>query len=265
MPKSKSKPTKVTNKEEKSDLQKNIDKYLPYLQEVQKKLTQIAIVFIAFGVLGFINYQKILKAIIGLFNLEGVNIVLTSPYQFLSLAINTALATGFLFAFPLLLYHLISFLRPALQEKEYRLIIRLLPSSIILFIVGFAFGVWIVQFVISLYTKTTLEFSIGNLWDISGFLSQIILTGFLLAMIFQLPIIMTALMRFKIVKRQVFVSQRRYFYAALLIIGALLPPTDIVSLILLTIPPLFLFELALLLNHSSDEESLAKPAPNKVN
>lgn len=229
-------------------IQANIKKYMPYLQDIQGKLYKVIIVFIAGTAFGFWQYQYILSRVMGLFDLEGVNIVLTSPYQFLSLAVNTGLVIGFLLAFPLFLYYTLSFLRPALKAREFSLIMRMIPASITLFILGFLFGVWIVQFVIVLYTKTTLEFSIGNLWDISGFFGQILLTGFLLAMIFQLPIIMTVLMKFKIVSHSTFTKQRKIFYVALLIIGALLPPTDIVSLILLTIPPLFLFELALVLN-----------------
>lgn len=231
-----------------SELQERMNKYLPYLRDLQRKLYQVLTVFAAGGILGFIYYQKILVFVMNLFNLEGINIVMTSPYQFFSLAVNTGLFLGFTLAVPLLIYHLLTFLKPALEVREYALIMRLLPTSILLFFLGFAFGIWIVQFVISLYTKTTLEFAISNLWDISGFFGQILLTGFLLSLVFQLPVAMTVLMRFNLVKRRVFIKNRRFFYAALLILGALLPPTDIVSLILLTIPPLFLFELALLLN-----------------
>lgn len=254
MPKEKKPTSKPKREKSKKELttQEKIDKYLPYLQELQKKLITVVIVFFTAGILGFLYYQKILGSIMGLFDLQGINIVLTSPYQFFSLAVNTGLVTGAITALPLLIYHLLTFLKPALQEHEYRLIMRLVPASMLLFALGFGFGVWIVQFVISLYTRTTLEFSIGNLWDIGGFFNQILLTGFLLAMIFQLPIAITMLIKFDIVKYHQFVKQRRFFYAGLLIIGALLPPTDIVSLILLTIPPLFLFELAILLNKPND-------------
>lgn len=241
---------KSTTKPQKVDpsIQDNIKKYLPYLQDIQGKLFKVLIVFFIGAVIGFSQYQKILGRIMGLFDLQGVNIVLTSPYQFISLAVNTGLVTGFILAFPLFIYYLLTFLRPALKPREYGLIIRLIPAAFILFALGFSLGVWIVQFVISLYTRTTLEFSIGNLWDISGFFSQVLLTGFLLAMIFQLPIIMTALIKLKVVHHSIFKKQRPFFYALLLIVGALLPPTDILSLLLLTVPPLFLFELALLLN-----------------
>lgn len=252
MPESKVSPEKETQKKEPpSPLEENIERFSPYLGEIQKKLFQVLIVFAAFGLIGGINYQYILRFVMKLFNLSGINIVMTSPYQFISLAVNTGLAIGLTAALIPLTYHFINFMRPALKPDEYHLISRLIPASISLFVVGFLFGVWVVQFVISLFSKTTLDFAVGNLWDISHFFSQIILTGVILALVFQLPIVVTALLRFNIVKFDVLVKQRRYIYALLLLIAALMPPTDILSLILLTVPPLLLFEIALVLNHPS--------------
>lgn len=230
-------------------IDERIRRYTPYLREIQSKLFSILIVFSAVAIIGFLRYQKILGAVMHLFDLKGINIVMTSPYQFWSLAVNTGIVMGFVAAFPLILYQLISFLRPALKPNEYKMITRLIPASIVLFVIGFGFGVWIIQFVIGIYTQASADFSVGNLWDIGHFFSQILLMGLILALIFQLPIVMTALMRLNLVKHQIFITYRKFFYAAILIIAAVLPPTDIISLTLLTIPPLFLFELALVLNH----------------
>lgn len=240
-------------------LDERLAKYRPYIEDIQKKLVRVIIIFVLVSVLGFFRYQYILRTVMGLFDLEGINIVLTSPYQFFSLAVNTGLTVGFVASFPIAVYYLLSFLKPALAPGEYRKITKLLPYSATLFVTGFAFGTWIVQFVINLYTQTTLEFSIGNLWDVGHFFSQILLTGFLLALVFQLPVVMTALIRLHLVKRGTFSQYRRYFYAGILVLAALLPPTDILSLTLLTIPPLFLFELALILNRPGVDEG-SEPA-----
>ena len=226
-----------------------IVKYTPYLEEIQGKIFQIIIVFLVFGVIGAVYYQQILRFVMHLFNLSGINLVMTNPYQFISLAINTGVVIGVIAASLPLIFHFLNFLRPALLPGEFKLLLQMIPTSFLLFIVGFGFGVWVVQFVITLFSQTTLDFAVGNLWDIGHFFSQIILTGLILALVFQLPIIVTALIRFQIVPYATLVKQRRYVYAILLLIAAFMPPTDIVSLILLTVPPLLLFEVALLLNH----------------
>jgi sec-independent protein translocase protein TatC len=225
-----------------------VKKYLPYLQEIQKKLITLLIVILVSGLGGFLYYQKILTFFLKLFNLKGITIILSSPYQFLDLAINTGIAVGVVIAFPLLLYYLLGFLKPALAPKEFKLIARLVPIALILFIVGFAFGAWVMQFVINIYSQTSLDFNVSNIWDISRFFSQTIIMGICLGLLFELPIVITLLIELKIVKKSAITSNRRYFYAGIVLLAAILPPNDVFSLAILTIIPLFLFELALLLN-----------------
>jgi sec-independent protein translocase protein TatC len=104
------------------------------------------------------------------------------------------------------------------------------------------------QFVISLYSQTAVSFNVGNIWDISRFFSQTIIMGLCLGTIFEMPIVLTILIRLKLVKKEFIAKHRRYFYAAIVIMAAFLPPNDIISLGILTTIPLFLFELALVLN-----------------
>ena len=69
-----------------------------------------------------------------------------------------------------------------------------------------------------------------------------------MALVFQLPIVLTALIRLKILSTTMLKASRRYVYIAMIIGVALLPPNDIISLIALSIPPLLLFELTLVFN-----------------
>lgn len=231
-----------------SPLDLAITKYTPYLKELQTKLFTVFIVFLMGGVLGFIYYQKILSFIMHLFKMEGINLVLTSPYQFIDLAVNTGLLAGLILSLPLLGYYFLTFVKPALAKREYGLILRLYPMAVILFIVGFFFGGWIIQLIINLYSQTTLEFSVNNLWDVSHFFSQILATGISLALIFELPIVLTALLKLKFIKLAGLKKSRKFIYTAILIFVAFLPPNDIISLALLSVPPLLLFEITLLLN-----------------
>lgn len=224
--------------------------YEPYIKELRNKAFRIVICFAIGAAIGMLYYQKILTRIMGFFKLEGINLVLTSPYQFIDLSAQTGFVTGVMFAFPITLYYFLKFIRPALKPKEFQLLIRMIPLSLILFVAGFLFGVWIVQYVIDFFYSTTTGFAIDNIWDLSGFLSQILTTGISLALVFQMPIVLTALLRLKILKIQAVKAQRKVVYSGLLLFAALLPPSDIISLSLLTLVPLFLFEITLVLNPS---------------
>lgn len=229
-------------------LEENIKKYTPYLREVQKNFWITIAIFATGATVGFIFYQDILTFLMKRLNLAGINLVLTSPTQFIDLAIQTGLILGFLLAIPYALYCLLQFVLPALQAKERQVVLSMLPLGFALAIVGFGFGIWIEQFVISLYAKTTVDFNIGNYWDVGSFFEQFMIMGLCMAMVFQLPIVVTILIRLNVIKRSLLTKNRKYVYAAIVIFAAILPPTDILSLSLIIVPLALLFEGALLLN-----------------
>lgn len=239
-----------------SDLDTQIAKYLPYLQEIQKRLYFVLLIMVAVGALAGWYYQDILKWVMTLFRLEGITIVMTSPYQFINLAVNTGFVAGVSVGLPLLAYYLIRFVKPALRPPEYRLLTHLFPLGLFLFVLGFTFGAWIIQFVVTIYADTTLELAVQNYWDIGSFFSHIITTGISLAIVFELPIVLLALLQLGVLQVSSVRSQRRYIYAGLLVLAAVLPPTDILSLLILTIPPLLLFEGTLLLSQAMSKWQL---------
>lgn len=223
-------------------------KYLPLLRDIQKKLYIVLGTGFVGGIIGFIYYQKILNFVLKSFNLKGITIVLTNPYQFFDLAVNTGLTVGICIALPLFIFFALSFLKPALKSEEFSLLLRLTPLSLLLFVGGFIFGAWIMQFVVSIYNQTTVDFNVSNFWDIGHFFAQIMILGLCMGLVFQLPIIITILLKLRVLKKAQLSSKRKFVYAGILVFAAILPPNDIISLSILTLVPLFLFEVALLLN-----------------
>lgn len=229
-------------------IQDVFNKYFPYLMEIRKRLLFLMSVFLVSSFVGFFYYDKIIAFILKTLDLKGVNIAFTSPFQYFTLSINSAFLVGLVVVFPLVVYQFILFLKPALKEKEFKLVAVLIPLSLILFAIGFGFGFAIMKYVVTIFYLKSVELNIGNLLDISLLLSKIILTGILMGFAFQFPIVMTALMRLKIVKYRVFVKQRFLAYMVALLFAALLPPTDLLSLLFLTLPLVMLFEITLILN-----------------
>ncbi len=231
-----------------SELEEAVEKYLPFVLEIRKRLLFVIALFLLAVLLGFIYYEKIVTFCLSLFNLEGVNIVFTSPFQFLSLALNTGVLVGILVVFPLLIIQILAFLKPALAPREFRMICSLIPISIGLFIGGFAFGVLIMRYVIIIFYEKTLQLQIGNFIDITLLISQILTTALLMGLAFQFPVILTVLMKLGVVSYKFISGKRPVAYAISLVFATLLPPTDIISLVFLTVPLLVLFELTLIAN-----------------
>ncbi len=226
----------------------NSIQYLSELYTLRKNLISVVIAFLVGLIVGFLFNQQLLLLPFKIFNFSGVNMVFTSPGQLVELSIYIAILTGIFTAIPVLGYLLFIYIKPALKENEYRLLLSFVPLSILLFIIGAVYGVWVNQLIITVFSKFSSSFRVNNIWDIQRFFSQVIMTAILTGFIFQMPLVLSGMIRFKLMSRKYLVSKRSYVYALLLIIAVLLPPTDVLSLIVLTVPLILLFEVALLIN-----------------
>lgn len=226
----------------------NTAKYLPFLLEIRRRLLFLASIFIAASTLGFIYYERIIRFVLKIFQFQGVNIVFTSPFQFINLAINSSLILGLIVTLPVIILQMLFFIKPALAPKEYRTLLFLLPFSLILFATGFLYGVLMMRSTLEIFYRQTQALGVGNFLDISTFLFQIILTAVLLGTAFQFPLVMTFLLHLKIINWPSLAKFRPLFYLAACIFIAFLPPTDLLSDFLLFLPLALLFELTLILN-----------------
>ncbi|KKU27763.1 MAG: Twin arginine targeting protein translocase subunit TatC [Candidatus Amesbacteria bacterium GW2011_GWA2_47_11b] len=225
-----------------------INKYFPYLLEIRKRLLLAVSVMLVSGFLGFFYYDRIVAAMVKMLQLDGINIVFTSPFQYVELAMSSALLIGLVSAIPFVIWQLLSFLKPALKDPEYRLVVFMLPLALVLFAAGFAFGVLMMKYVVVLFQASATKLNIGNYLDVSALLTAIITTSSLMGLAFQFPLVLTALVHFKAVKYAWLAKQRPWAYLSSFIFSIMLPPTDVLSDVLLTLPLVILFELTLILN-----------------
>jgi sec-independent protein translocase protein TatC len=228
-----------------------LEEYQPQIQEIRKFLVRSLSAFIVGAGIGLIFNRKIILALFSLFDFKNINIVLTSPYQFVNLAIIVSVVSGLIFATPFLLFNFFRFIRPALSQKEYLFIKNIIPSSIFLFIFGCFFGAKIEQTIVTIFAKTTVDYATSNFWDVENFISQFIIMSVSMGFVFQLPVILTILIKLKVITVDLLKNQRRFVYVFLTFFGILLPPTDIVSLLMVITPLFILFEGTLLLNRSN--------------
>jgi sec-independent protein translocase protein TatC len=239
---------------DRTELASIMDKYSPYLKEARKRIVITLLVFAVSTLFGFFFYEKIIKILIDLLSLEGINIVFTSPFQFINLAISCGITTGLVVALPLLIFQILYFLKPALKIKEFRMIIRFLPLTVVLFILGFVFGAIIMKWQIEIFLARSVALGIGNILDISGLLSVVFLTSALMGIGFQFPIILLLLMRIGLLKQKQLSSKRPWVYLGSFIFVLFLPPDSILADILLSLPFILLFELTLLTNYILDRK-----------
>lgn len=230
-------------------------KYSGFLKDVRKKLVFTSFAFVSITFLGFVFYENIISFIVNALSLDGMNIVFTSPFQFINLAISVGVATGLIVIFPILLIQILSFLKPALKRKEFRVVTRFLPFSLALFLIGFGFGAYVMKWQIGIFLSRASAIGIGNVLDITRLLSTIVLTSSLMGIGFQFPIVLIILMRLKIVSYRELGKKRSWIYLGSFIFAILLPADSILTDVLLSLPLIILFEIALIIGYINEKQS----------
>lgn len=230
------------------NFQKSIAKYGTYLEELRIRLLRLVKLFVALFIIGFFSASPVIKFLIGHTHLDGVNIVTTSPFQL----INLSMSIGFFFSCviitPIFIHELYLFLKPGLRPREKRLFLLSLPLGLFLFVLGFCYGCGILYYGIKLIANLNLNLGILNYWDISSFMSEIMVTSALLGVLFIFPIIIKFIIRLGIIDVSFLRSKRKHAIVAIFIIVSLLPPTDGLSLILMALPLILIFELTVFFN-----------------
>ncbi len=185
--------------------------------------------------------------------LNGNNIALNyfSPAEVLIIQIKFALVLTIMLCFPYIAKQIWNFCVPALYEHEKKFIKSIVLLSSLLFISGALFCLFVI---LPLIINFGMSFSNENIQAVFGISNVITLALWLIlafGIMFQIPLIVNALIKFNIVSREAVKNCRPYVIVGLLIIAGVLTPPDIVSQIMLFAPTYFLFELGLFFSKRS--------------
>jgi sec-independent protein translocase protein TatC len=158
--------------------------------------------------------------------------------------IKVSLAAGFSLALPVVLWQLWSFLAPAFQEHVQRVVAVFVVVATGLFAGGVAFGYWVVlPRALSFLTSFN-----ADLFEIqlraSYYYSFVSLALLGIGLIFELPVFVLGLVRLGVVTSAQLRSNWRIGVAIVVIVAALLPTVDPVSLAFEVVPLLILYAIS---------------------
>ena len=169
--------------------------------------------------------------------------------------LKIAVTFGLLLASPVVLYQAWAFVFPALTRQERKFALPLFLTIVFFFLVGSVFAYFIVlpvvvQFAAGLFANV----GVGNLWSIDKYVG--FATGMILAfgVAFELPIVMAFLSRIGIINAQGFRERQRYAVMFIFVAAALLTPADLLSMLLMAIPLILLYQLGIFLAFLAEQE-----------
>jgi sec-independent protein translocase protein TatC len=155
---------------------------------------------------------------------------------------KVAAYAALLLAFPLLLYQLYAFVLPAFDPREREVALPLLLGVPFLFAAGVAFAYYMVLPPAISFLQNFNDDSYDILLQAKDFYSFEILVLIAMGALFQIPVGILAAVRLGVVTPKQLRQGRRYAWVIIAVIAALLPGQDPVTMLMLMLPLLVLYE-----------------------
>ena len=217
-----------------------------HLGELRDRLMVASIAVIATTAISFLFATDIIKILMVPAGVD--KLIALTPTENFTTYMRVALFSGIAFSMPVILYEIYAYIDPALHPGERRFALTAGPFVLMLFVAGMLFCYYgllpsSLKFLVNFGSEV-----IENQLRASEYLSFV--TTFILGMgvVFEVPVLIYALVRVHVLNRDWLAKQRRYVVVIVLIVGAIITPTpDPFNQLLVAIPMYLLFELGLFL------------------
>lgn len=219
---------------------------IQHLDELRKRLYVMAIGVAVMTAISFTFAETMIRIL--LLPSGQVSCITLAPTEGFATFMRVALFSGIALAMPILVWQIFAYVDPALMPNERRFVFRLGPFVVLLFVTGMLFCYFLL-----------LPQALGFLLNFGGGVFQTELrcaeyisfaTTFILMLgvVFEVPAVMFALVRVRVLSRARLSGMRRYVFLGVFVVAALITPTpDPFNQSLVAIPMYLLYELGLFL------------------
>jgi len=159
-----------------------------------------------------------------------------------------AFLTGLILGFPVILWELWKFVKPALKDKEVGPVKVFIAIASLLFIIGVLFGYFLLfpmsyNFLINYTVSDSGIVQTNNTFD--DYISLISTMTLVAGIIFELPILVYFLTKLTLLSPEFMRKYRKHAVVVILIIGAIITPSpDVTSQMVVSVPMYLLYELS---------------------
>src|SRR5437867_149174 len=223
--------------------------FLDHLEELRWRILWSLIAILVGTIVGWwlldkVDIIDVLKQPIAPY-LPGGRLIFTSPAEPFMLTLKVAFALGCLVASPLIIYQIWAFLAPALYERERRLIVPALAVGAVLFLAG---AIACYEWLLPAALKVLIGFSRSDLTPmitIDRYFAMAVPFVAGCGLVAELPLVVTILAALGIVTPTFLARKRRYAIVIAAFLAAILTPPDAVSMMLMLVPLLLLYEVSI--------------------
>ena len=179
------------------------------------------------------------------FSMDLINIELSAQFF---VYLKVSFLCGIVIAFPYIIWEVWKFLSPALYDNERKPVRRAFLLSSGLFYAGVAVGYLVVLPVcLMFFVNFSVSDAVVNTISLGSYMSLFISLVFLIGILFQFPTVIMALSSIGVVGREMLRKGRKFAVVIVLVLAALITPSDPFSMFVLALPLYGLYELSILL------------------
>ena len=208
--------------------------------------TEVFSIVLAPSKANFITYRLISRfGELADFNLSLINTQLTSQF---SVHIQVSIIVGLICDSPYILYSIFAFVSPALYEAERKYARLLVVAGYIMFMIGVALSYFLVfPLTIRFLGDYQVSEDVANIITLSSYIDTLTMLTLMLGIVFELPILCMILGKMGILTADFMKEYRRHAIVAILIVAAIITPTtDIMTLMLVSLPIYLLYEASII-------------------
>ncbi len=159
------------------------------------------------------------------------------------------ITTGFILAFPYILWLLWSFISPALYEKERKSAKLFVFVASLLFFLGVLFGYFVViPMSVNFFATFKVSDIVKNQFSLDSYIGLIKTSVIASGLFFELPIIIFFLTKLGLVTPKFLRKYWKYAVVIILIVAAIVTPPDVVSQLIVAIPMLLIYEASIFIS-----------------
>jgi len=224
---------------------------LDHLIELRRRLLYcIAALAVAFAISFYFADRIFAFLVQPLLRAGQGTVIYTEIFEAFFVQVKVAFFAAMMIAFPIIANQLWQFVAPGLYRKERRALLPFLFATPLLFALGAALAYY-VAIPMALHFLLGFDGVVGGvkreaLPAIGNYLSFIMQFLFGFGLSFLLPVLLMLLERAGIVSRQGLIKARRYAIVGATAIAAVLTPPDLMSQVLLAVPLILLYEVAII-------------------
>ncbi len=238
------------------------DKPMPLLDHLIELRRRLMWSMAAFGVCFFVSYYfsnaiyyALAVPLADVLKASGApdpKLIYTQLYEAFFVRIKVAMFGGLFMAFPIIATQLWMFVAPGLYRSEKRALLPFLAATPILFVTGAALAYFILFPIAFQFFAGFQDLTGGGgvpielVPKVGEYLDLVMKMIFACGLIFQLPVGISLLAKVGITSSAALKRYRRYAIVGMLVVAAVVAPPDPVSMIVVGIPLILLYEISIL-------------------